>query len=159
MPPVLPAKLSRRLFCIVYELCLLFAVAFVTGYLLLSLLQWQFPLPPLQHAMFQLYLLAVIGLYFTWFWHRGGQTLAMKTWHVRLVDAAGSRVGTARAWLRYGVLWWGLVPAVLVDLAGYPSAAAGVLVAAFAINFLWAAFDGDRQFLQDRLAGTRLVVA
>ncbi|CAN5441236.1 RDD family protein [soil metagenome] len=157
MSPLQPARLSRRLFCIVYELCLLFAVTFVAGYLLLSLLQWRFPLPPLEHAVFQVYMLLVIGLYFTWFWHRSGQTLAMKTWRVRLVDIAGLRVGTSRAWLRYAVIWWGLIPAAVVDALGHPSAAAAILLGAFAINFAWAALDGDRQFLQDRLAGTRLM--
>jgi uncharacterized RDD family membrane protein YckC len=104
-------------------------------------------------------MLGVIGFYLTWFWRRSGQTLAMKTWHVRLVDAAGAKVGLPRAWLRYLSLWWGLLPAAVIDGLGHPLAAAVTLVGAFLVDFAWAFFDADRQFLQDRLAGTRLISA
>lgn len=154
-----PPRLLRRLFCSVYEFCLLFAVTFVAGYALLALLQWQWPLDPLRHAVFQAYLLAVIGLYFTWFWHRSGQTLAMKTWHVRLVARDGRLPGTGRAWARYGLIWWGLVPAAAVGWTGHDEAAAATLLATFALNWAWALIDRDRQFLQDRLAGTRLITS
>jgi uncharacterized RDD family membrane protein YckC len=38
------------------------------------------------------FLFLVIGIYFVWFWSRTGQTLAMKTWHIRLVTAQGGPV-------------------------------------------------------------------
>jgi uncharacterized RDD family membrane protein YckC len=69
----------------------------------------------------------------SWCWLRGGQTLAMKAWRIRLVGAS-----PARALARF-VLALVLVPT--------------------GISILWALLDADRQFLHDRIAGTRLVRA
>jgi len=90
----------------------------------------------LRHA-FQFYLFLVIGLYFVGSWRRAGQTLAMKTWGLRLAGADGARVTTRQALVRYVCAW--------------PCLACG------AIGILYAIFDRDRQFLHDRLAGTRVV--
>jgi uncharacterized RDD family membrane protein YckC len=82
---------------------------------------------------------AVLGVYFLWLWRKGGQTLAMQTWRIKVVDArTGSVVTLPRAWLRYTLAW----PSLLV----------------YGVGLLWALFDRDRQFLHDRLAGTRLVL-
>lgn len=130
-------SLPRRLACLFYDALLLAAVWFVAGFAVVGLL------PDvgagLPRLVFQAWLLLVAGVYFTWCWRRGGQTLAMKTWRIRLVGAAGGPVGLFQAWLRYGLAALGLV--------------------SFGMGFLWAFFDADRQFLHDRLAGTRLVVA
>lgn len=90
----------------------------------------------LRHA-FQAYLFLVIGLYFTASWRRRGQTLAMKTWKLRLVGANGARITLKQALTRY--------------LCAWPCLALG------GIGILYAPFDRDRQFLHDRLAGTRTV--
>jgi uncharacterized RDD family membrane protein YckC len=60
----------------------------------------------------------------------------MKTWHLRVVSQRGLALSAARASLRY-------LLAVPGMLSGF--------------SLLWAAFDKDRQFLHDRLAGTRIV--
>jgi uncharacterized RDD family membrane protein YckC len=88
-------------------------------------------------GLYQFYLLLVAGLYFVRFWRRGGQTLAMKTWQIRLCAHDGSLLSLDQAWRRY-----------LLAVVG------GVL---FGFGFFWALWDRDRQFLHDRLAGTRLV--
>jgi uncharacterized RDD family membrane protein YckC len=90
-----------------------------------------------RHLAFQLYLLGVLFAYFSAFWLRSGQTLAMKTWRIRLVDRAGGTISLKQAALRFALALVGLM------LAG--------------AGFWWALFDRDRQFLHDRLAGTRLV--
>ncbi|MDP1609478.1 MAG: RDD family protein [Sulfuritalea sp.] len=79
----------------------------------------------------------VLGAYFLWYWHHGGQTLAMQTWKIQLSTPCGARPSLARLALRYALAW----PSVLY----------------FGAGVLWALFDRDRQFLHDRLAGTRLV--
>jgi uncharacterized RDD family membrane protein YckC len=79
----------------------------------------------------------VLLAYFLWFWHRAGQTLAMKTWKIRLVDATGRGRPTLRQLLLRYLLAW---PSILFYGAG----------------LVWAFFDRDRQFIHDRLAGTRL---
>ncbi len=137
--PVIPtaplAGLGRRLACMVYELMLLLAVLFVSGFVVVGLL----PDTPtlVSRGLTQFYLMLVAGLYLTWFWRRGGQTLAMKTWRVRLVRADGGLIDARTAWQRYLFAVIGLV--------------------LFGFGFWWALWDRDRQFLHDRLAGTRLV--
>lgn len=133
---VLPTPgLARRLACLVYEALLLTALLIVASFPLAPLLQ---ALPqPWSRLLNQGFLLGLTGFYLVWFWRHGGQTLAMKTWRLRLVNKAGGTMGLGQAWLRYGFAVLGL---------------AGV-----GIGFLWALWDRDRQFLHDRLAGTRLV--
>lgn len=129
------AGLARRLASLVYEALLLAALLIVASFPLAPLLQ---ALPqPWSRLLNQGFLLGLIGLYLVWFWRHGGQTLAMKTWRLRLVSQGGGPVRLGQAWLRY-------VLAVL-GLAG------------LGVGFLWALWDRDRQFLHDRVAGTRIV--
>lgn len=80
----------------------------------------------------------ILGAYFIWYWHHGGQTLAMQTWKVRLTTQNGTQPSLARLTLRYFLAW----PSIIYLGAGV----------------FWALFDRDSQFLHDRLAGTRLVL-
>jgi len=124
--------LARRLASLLYEAVLLVAVAFFAA----SAFYFASGGAPLEGWLLrahQLFLAAVFAAYFLWCWLRGGQTLAMKTWRVRLVG-----VSPGKALLRF------LFALVLV-----PTGA----------SILWALFDREGQFLHDRLAGTRLVLA
>ena len=124
----------RRFACMMYEGLLLFGVLFISDYLFDVLTQSRHALM-YRHAR-QTWLFFVLGSYFVWFWTHGGQTLAMKTWHIRLVDLAGNPVSKFRAALRYCLC--------------YPIALSG-------LGFIWSLWDKDGQFLQDRIAGTRLI--
>jgi uncharacterized RDD family membrane protein YckC len=130
-------SIKRRLICMVYESLLVFGVAFFAslpfyGAAGIDADGW------LRHA-YQGYLFLVLGLYFVASWRRRGQTLAMKTWRLRLVGAAGGRVTLRQALLRYACAW----PSLLLG----------------GIGILYALLDPERQFLHDRLAGTRLAAA
>jgi uncharacterized RDD family membrane protein YckC len=128
------APLRLRLMSLVYEGMLLFAVLFVSSYLYLSVArdaQSGWP-----RALFQIYLLSVCGVYFVFCWIRTGQTLPMKTWRLRVVTAGGASLSMSQAFRRY--------------IFAIPGILSG-------ISLLWAPFDKDRQFLHDRLAGTRIV--
>jgi len=142
-----------------YEAMLLFAVVFIAGYLFDTLTQSRNALT-LRHAR-QAWLFVVVGLYFVWFWMHGGQTLAMKTWHVRLEDAAGKRLGYGRAIARYLLLWMFVLPTLaLVEALGLHGwAAMSALLAALLLPPFYAWFDRDLQFIHDRLLGTRIVAA
>jgi uncharacterized RDD family membrane protein YckC len=141
-----------------YEAVLLFGVLFVAGWLFSTLLQQR-------HALYlreglQVWLFLVTGLYFIWFWSHGGQTLPMKTWRIRVVTKNGLALTPWRALIRYLFSWLWFLPGLA--LAWLVQAHAWMLVLFPTLNFvLWAmaaAFDKDRQFLHDRLAGTRLTV-
>jgi uncharacterized RDD family membrane protein YckC len=158
-PPLTPAPLKNRLFCMVYEGMLLFGVLFIAGWLFSTLLQQRHALT-LRHAQ-QVWQFIVLGAYFGWFWTHGGQTLAMKTWRVRVAGRDGRALSWPRALLRYLLAWgWfmpGLAGAWLLGAQGW------MLMLIPLLNVvLWAAatrLDPDRQFLHDRIAGTRLVLA
>jgi uncharacterized RDD family membrane protein YckC len=113
-----------------YEALLLFAVAFFAGWLFFFASGGRDATAGALRHELQLFVLAVFAAYFLWCWLRGGQTLAMKAWRVRLVG-----VTPGKALLRF-------VLAVLL----------------LPVSIVWALFDRDRQFLHDRLAGTRLVL-
>jgi uncharacterized RDD family membrane protein YckC len=120
-----------------YEAILLFAVAFLATWL------FQFAAGTVQieggqRHLLQAFLVAVFAAYFLWCWLRGGQTLAMKTWKIRLVAPGHDRVPPLTALARF-----------VVALLAVPTG----------IALGWALFDRDRQFLHDRIVGTRLVMA
>lgn len=104
------------------------------------------------------FLFVVLGIYFVWFWARG-QTLAMKTWHIRLVDRHGHRVGQGRALVRYCLTWLWFLPPLALSVALRASAGqTGVLVVGWVAFWALASrLQPQRQFLHDALAGTRLV--
>jgi len=124
--------IGRRLACMLYDALLLVAVAFFATWLF-QLAAGTLQIEGWRRHLLQAFLVAVSAAYFLWCWLRGGQTLAMKTWRIRLVE-----VSPRRALVRF------LLAALFVPTG---------------ISFLWTLFDGERQFLHDRLAGTRLVLA
>ena len=134
----------------------MFGVVFIAGYLFGTLSQTRNAMDN-RHAL-QAFLFVVFGIYFTWFWAKG-QTLAMKTWHIRLVDRRGAPVSQARALLRYVLSWlWLLPPLALVAPFSLPGGEVAVVV--FGWVLVWALlsrFHPDRQFWHDAWAGTRLV--
>jgi len=110
------------------------AATFLLPYVVLGVI-WQIAVPGWVEL---LHLVLVLGIYFVWLWRHDGQTLAMKTWRLKLESAiTGGRLSLPQALLRYALSWFSLL--------------------FFGAGILWALFDRDRQFLHDRLAGTRIV--
>jgi uncharacterized RDD family membrane protein YckC len=123
--------LARRLAAMLYEALLLFAVAFFAAWLFFFASGGRDATSGWPRYALQLFILAFFTAYFLWCWLRGGQTLAMKAWRIRLVD-----VTPLKALLRF-----------LLAVVFLPTL----------ISIVWSLFDRERQFLHDRLAGTRLV--
>lgn len=144
--------------CWLYEGMLLFGVVFLAGYLFSTLSQTRNALD--NRHLQQAFLFVVLGIYFTWFWAKG-QTLAMKTWHIRLVDRWGHPVTQARALGRYVLSWLWFLPALatsaVFQLGGAESAV--LLIGWVAIWALLSRFHPQRQFWHDALAGTRLITS
>jgi uncharacterized RDD family membrane protein YckC len=78
------------------------------------------------------------GLYATASWARGGQTLGMRPWRLRLVAFDGGRPPRRALWIRFAVGTLSLL-------------AAGA-------GFWWAWIDRDRLAWHDRASRTRLVL-
>ena len=130
-----PPGLARRLAAIAYDCFLLVAVLILATALLMPFTGGQAIEP--HNALYTAYLLAVSFGYFGWFWTHGGQTLGMRTWHMRL-ESVGRR---APSWSQ--------------ALGRFAGACLSWL--AFGAGFLWLLVDRDRLTWHDRLSGTRLV--
>jgi uncharacterized RDD family membrane protein YckC len=155
-PDLAVPNTRRRLICMIYEAFLLFGVAFFASWLYLYVVTRPYPA---SRPFMGLWVFAVLGVYFAWPWRRGGQTLAMKTWRIRLVRRDGAPVTWGQAVGRYFLVWMWVLPALFVDywfgLKGWASLA--VIAAGVAVWGLLARLDPQRQFLHDRWLGTRLV--
>lgn len=121
-----------------YDLLPLLALWLLTSGLLL-LLRGGVPVAPgsaMAIAQFTL-LWLVTGAYATASWRRGGQTIGMRPWRLRVVDAHGHDPSWPAVLLRYVL--------------------ASVSLAAFGLGFFAALFDAQNRTWHDRLAGTVLV--
>jgi uncharacterized RDD family membrane protein YckC len=123
--------LARRLAAMVYEAFLIFAVAFFAAWIFFFASGARDATSGVLRRELQLFIIVVLAAYFLWCWLRGGQTLAMRAWRIRLVE-----VTPRKALVRL------LLAALFLPL-----------------SIVWVFFDRDRQFLHDRLAGTRLIDA
>ena len=157
LPPTTPSLL-RRMACWLYEGMLLFGVVFIAGYLFGTLSQTRNAMDN-RHAL-QAFLFVIFGIYFVWLWSKG-QTLAMKTWHIRVLDRAGQPLSQGRALLRYLWSWlWFLPPLVVSWVFELKGGEAFVIIIGWvAIWAILSRFHPRQQFWHDALAGTQLVDA
>ena len=126
--------LPRRLAALIYDSLALFSLLFAATAPVLLLTGGE-AVGPNQPA-FTAYLLAVGYVYFGWCWTRGGQTLGMRAWKMRVRTRDGGPLGWRSSLARF--------------------AAALVSIGAAGAGLLWAAFDRDGMSLHDRLSGTVL---
>lgn len=150
--------IRRRLACFVYEGVLLFGVWMAVG-LVYGVLTRQTHALNGRHGL-QAVMFVALGIYFIYCWTRSGQTLAMQTWHIRLVTRSGERVRPLRAACRYLLAWLWFLPALggwwlsglKVGGATFFALTIGVITYA-----ALARLHPDRQFWHDAVCGTRLV--
>ena len=165
-------SIARRLGASLYEFVLLFGIFFVTG-LFLSIAS-TITGSTIPDWIKECVLFAVVGFYFTYCWVRSGQTLAQKTWHIRIAshtNSVTSTISLKQAWLRYvfacvlGILPALLTISVLLHNSKFTQADTGYF---FGLSFLlvltnWLALLGtslmnsDRRALHEVLSGTRSV--
>lgn len=135
--------LLRRLAAMLYDALLLLGVLFLAVALLVVPYQLVVGSPypsqdPLPRLVLQGYLLLVSGLFFTHFWVRGGRTLGMSAWRLRVLRDDGEPLSQRDAWVRFFASLVSLVPAGL--------------------GFAWILIDRERLAWHDRLSHTRLVM-
>lgn len=135
------ARFGRRFAALIYDAMLLFAVlmiytaaslAFTRGHLAVS--------RDSAGGWIHVYRageLCVIGGYYILNWVRGGQTLGMRAWRLRVVSDLGKPVSGGSALLRF-----------LCGFLAWPPAALGVL---------WLYLDPEGLAIHDRLSRTRVV--
>ncbi len=133
-----PAHLGLRLSAAVYDLLPVLALWFVAVAIALLATGGALDVRRLADKLLvQGCVLALTALYFIASWLRGGQTVGMRAWRLRVVNADGGPVNAPRALLRFAV--------ALVSLA------------AGGLGFLWCLIDSERRAWHDIAAGTLLV--
>ncbi len=150
------ASLLRRMSCWFYEGMLLFGVIFIAGYLFGTLTQTR-------HAMnnrlgLQVFVFLVLALYFSFFWHKG-QTLAMKTWHLKITNLNGDALSSQQALIRYVFAWIWFVPPLVLTWLQSGSSLKGLGAVCVWVIF-WALLSKlhpDKQFWHDGWSKTRVV--
>lgn len=150
------ASLLKRMSCWFYEGMLLFGVIFIAGYLFGTLTQTR-------HAMnnrheLQAFVFLVLALYFCFFWHKG-QTLAMKTWHLKITQVNGQTLSPKQALVRYVFAWIWFIPPLTLTWLLNGSSLLGVLAVCVWVVF-WALLSKlhpDKQFWHDAWSQTRVV--
>jgi len=130
------ASIGRRLASMAYESILLIGVVFF-GFLVPNIALGVGASILLPSGILFIHLVLLVAIYFLWFWRRRGKTLAMQTWKIELQSADGNAPTIDQLLLRFLLAW----PSIILLGAG----------------LVWALVDRDRQFLHDRLSGTRLV--
>lgn len=146
--------IRRRLACLAYEGVLLFGVWVGVSVVYSAVTRQTQPLPA------QLVMFVALGLYLVYCWSRSGQTLAMQTWHIRVVTRSGERLSALRAACRYVLAWLWVLPALLGWWLSGLKVGGATFVALTAGVFTYAALarlHPDRQFWHDAVCGTRLV--
>jgi uncharacterized RDD family membrane protein YckC len=146
--------------CFLYESVLMFAVIFACGLAYALLTNQRDAMQGRTNLMLAAFVV-VPGVYFIWYWSQTGQTLAMQTWHLRLVRKDGGRVSRLQALARYAASWVWFLPALALSSqagwahSGYRTMAAVVagIVGYALLSFLMP----GRQFVHDMACGTRLV--
>jgi len=159
-PPRAVPPLARRLAAMVYEGLVVAAILLIASFPFAGAATGR--LEGADRHLFQAYLFFVLGLYYVWCWRHGGQTLPMKAWKLRVVGPGGAPLTAGRAILRYVLAALALgsgAVAALVLLRPPREPATWLALAPGLATVLWSLVDRDRQFLHDRLAGTRVVRA
>jgi uncharacterized RDD family membrane protein YckC len=133
-----PASLALRLLAALYDALPMLALWFVATMLALALTGGALDVRQLPHKILvQVLLLAFTAPYFVVSWLRGGQTIGMRAWRLRIVSADGKPLGMQQALVRFGV--------------------SALSLAAIGLGFFWALFDAQNRTWHDIAAGTVMV--
>lgn len=132
-----PPGFFRRIGAIFYDGLLLLGLLFLATALLLPFSKGEAFAP--NHLLYSIYLLLVTYLFFGWFWTRGGQTLGMRAWKIKVCTTKGGNLSWTQATARFlaALISWGLG----------------------GLGFLWILFNKNRNGWHDLLSKTQIVWA
>ncbi|MCC5881927.1 MAG: RDD family protein [Halomonas sp.] len=140
-----PAGLARRLGAMVYDAFLVAAIWISLTVLHVAFVRHVLGLGPEevgagepQRLVLQLLLLVGAFVFFAFSWMRGGMTLGMQAWRLRVQTLDGRSITLLQSLVRYLVAW--------------------VSLAALGLGYLWVLFDSERRSWPDIASGTRVVV-
>ncbi len=132
------AGLFRRLFAIFYDVFLLTAILFIVAAIAMVLNHGKtIETSDNFRPVYIIIMLSICYLYFSWFWINGGQTLGMKTWHIKVTSSDEQHISWKTTALRFvsAIFSWGFVT----------------------LGFLWAFFDKKNRCWHDLISKTVLL--
>lgn len=88
---------------------------------------------PVYQGIYQLWLALCVGTFYALFWSRGGQTLGMRAWRLKVQHPNGQNLSLVTAYAR--IIW-----------------------SLFGIGNLWILINDDKRALQDRMTRSEVVV-
>jgi uncharacterized RDD family membrane protein YckC len=133
-----PANLGWRLLAATYDLLPVLALWFAAAVVALAFTGGALDVRRFaDKALVQSLLLVFTAAYFVVSWTRGGQTIGMKPWRLRVVRSDGTSPDLGRALVRFAVALLSVAPAGL--------------------GFWWALFDAQHRTWHDIAAGTLMV--
>lgn len=160
---VLPtAGFLRRLGALIYDALLLMALIVIAGFVALPFTGGEAPSPG--NPFYQTYLFVLSYLFFAWFWTRGGQTLGMRAWRLRVQNEDGSAISWSQSLLRFMA---GIASLVLLGLGFYLTRnepmsrlyIAGIASwVVFALSYCWIFIDKHSMAWQDHFSHCKVVV-
>ncbi|MGA7437985.1 MAG: RDD family protein [Luteibacter sp.] len=153
----LPAPVWRRFAAIVYDVLAVVAIVMVVG-LIAQMVTGGHVADDKGHVVawwYQPLQGVVVGAYFLFSWMRGGQTLGMRPWKIRVVARDGGAVDLKRGLIRLVVAG---LPVLLLMLYSVTSLRVALLapLAGWAVILLPSLFDARRRGLHDMAAGTEI---
>lgn len=139
-----PAPIWRRLAALLYDSFILLALSFLYGAVVTAIAastgepanDYQ---PMFNSALFPLGWVLTLMIFYCFFWHRSGQTVGMKTWHIKVVQEHNTSL--TPTWRRCALRAVVAAPAVML----------------FGIGYIYGALQPSRQTLQDKLSATKVL--
>ncbi len=128
--------LLRRLAALFYDSIVLMALLLAATAPVMLLTEGQAVAPG--NNWYRLYLFVLSGSFFCFFWLRGGQTLGMRAWRIRVVTDNGKALNLRQCIIRF--------------LAGILS------IAPLGLGFLWIAIDRNGRAWHDVLSRTQVIL-
>jgi len=157
----MPAQLGWRLVALIYDIWPILAIWLAASALMLLLRGGEPVVPGSGAALFEVvWLWTVTGAYLVLSWSRGGATLGMRPWRLRVVASSGQSARWPALAARYA---WSTAPAlVALELAALapwndPLMAFWLAGAVALMGPAWSLFNDERAALYDQLSGTRFV--
>ena len=144
-PPLQIATPLRRFAALIYDLFLLAAISLAYGGIILAARVFiqgddgaQQDLSGPLRAIFLIGWWGVIAIFYGWCWRRVGQTLGMKTWHIRLEQTNGRLLTWRLCYLR--------------------SLVAPPMLLFFGLSYWWCLFNRPGHCLHDVWSSSQVVV-
>lgn len=157
-----PATLLRRIGAFAYDILLLMALIVIAGFVALPFTGGE--APHSGNPYYQTYLFILSYTFFAWFWTRGGQTLGMRAWRIRVQNKDGSAISWGQSLLRFmsGLASFTLIGAgfyLTKNVTNSPLYFLGIAAwIVFIMSFLWILIDKKKSAWQDHFSNCNVVV-